>query len=141
MQGHPGRYGRPADRHLEVHRHRVPGERDLCDLETIYVLRQDGGSVEGRSDEAYARCTDLPSGRIWAIRKEAGVVWGNVENGRIDLSDTGNWHCLAELHPTRLEGHLEIYYSTSADTSIQVLKSGTCVLEKISDVGYGGPRP
>jgi len=107
----------------------------LCDLETIYVIRQEGKEMEGRSEAAHARCTDHNVNRTYPSLKEAGVVRGPVENGRIDITDSGNWNCQGDLHPTRIEGVMAIYWGEPT----QVTRVGTCVLEKISDEGYDGP--
>ena len=109
-----------------------------CDVQTTYVMRQEGNEIEGRSEASVATCTDA-AGTIVTYDKYAGVVRGPVENGRIDVSDAGDWHCIAELHPTRIEGYMESYGGTGGGP-IQTVRSGTCMLEKVSDAGYDGPR-
>ncbi|HET7233411.1 MAG TPA: hypothetical protein VFJ16_25595 [Longimicrobium sp.] len=109
-----------------------------CNMETTYVVRQEGGQLEGRGSGGNVICyrgqTSL-GGTYW----EGGVVRGEVENGHVHTSDAGNFHCFAELHPTRMEGYLESYGGWANEPS-RTVRSGTCVLEKISDVGYDGPR-
>jgi hypothetical protein len=109
-----------------------------CNMEAVIVIRQEGSEIEGISGNSESVCTYHPTGNQ-RPGKIGGVVRGEVENGRVHVSDTGDWHCFAELHPTRLEGYLESYRS-SGDGPDQTIRSGTCVLEKISDVGYNGPR-
>jgi hypothetical protein len=110
-----------------------------CDTETTYVMRQEGREIEGRSEISLATCTNSQNGTTTTSQKGGGVVRGPVENGRIDVSDAGDWHCIAELHPTRIEGYLESYGGVYGEP-MQTVRSGTCVLEKISDAGYDGPR-
>jgi hypothetical protein len=117
-----------------------PGTPDItCDMETVIVVRQEGSEVEGVSSDSQKTCTHHPTGTSTQSEKMAGVLRGEVENGRVHVSDAGNWHCFAELHPTRLEGYLESYGGVG-DQPSQTIRSGTCVLEKISSVGYDGPR-
>jgi hypothetical protein len=109
-----------------------------CSMENTYVIRQEGRELEGRATDSYITCTDghgHTGSRPWT----GGVVRGEVENGRVHTSDTGNYPCFAELHPTHMEGYMESYGGW-ADEPIRTVRSGVCVLEKISDVGYDGPR-
>ena len=115
------------------------GAATTCEMQTVIVVRQEGSQIEGISDTSEAVCTDHPTGTVSRSEKIAGVLRGEVENGRVHVSDAGDWHCCAELHPTRLEGYLESYGGVGGQPS-QTIRSGSCVLEKISDVGYDGPR-
>jgi len=113
----------------------------VCDLQTTYVMRQEGSEIEGRSDAATFHCRNKDTGRVFPSDfKEAGVVRGPVKDGAFYLSDSGNWHCLGELSgsPARLEGHLESYGGWVGQP-MQTVRSGTCVLEKVSNAGYDGP--
>ncbi|HET7464824.1 MAG TPA: hypothetical protein VFJ82_26510 [Longimicrobium sp.] len=110
----------------------------LCDVETTYVIRQVGNEMEGRSTPAVAHCANPATGRSFDVEKFSGVVRGPVEDGRIDVSDYGDWHCIAELNPTRIVGYMESYGGIVGQE--RVVRSGTCVLEKISDQGYDGPE-
>jgi len=110
----------------------------LCDMQTTFVVRQEGAELEGVSEEAPFSCTDPATGASSTGSKPAGVIRGEVENGRVHVSDAGGWHCFVELHPTRMEGYLESYGGLAGEP-MQTLRSGTCVVEKLSDVGYDGP--
>ncbi|MFL5386818.1 MAG: hypothetical protein ACJ8GN_30360 [Longimicrobiaceae bacterium] len=107
-----------------------------CDMQTTFTVRQEGSGLEGRSEETSTACTDTSSGSSTSLWKPAGVIRGEVENGRVHLSDAGGYHCFAELHPSRMEGYLESY----GGEPMQTVRSGTCLIEKLSDVGYDGPR-
>ena len=106
-----------------------------CDMQTTFIVRQEGSELEGRSEETSTACTDTSNGSSSTMFKPGGVIRGEVENGRVHLSDAGGYHCFAELHPSRMEGYLESY----GGEPMQAVRSGTCVLEKLSDVGYDGP--
>jgi hypothetical protein len=110
-----------------------------CDVATSYQIRQEGSEIEGVSTESTMTCVDSATGATSTYSKHPGVVRGPVENGRVQISDAGGFHCIAEMHPTRLEGVLESY-GGRADEPMQTLRSGSCVLEKVSDEGYYGPR-
>jgi hypothetical protein len=110
-----------------------------CDMQTTFSVRQEGAELEGESEDTTFTCTNAVTGASTTSFKGAGVIRGEVENGRVHFSDAGGWHCFAELHPTRMEGYLESY-GGPADQPMQVTRSGTCVIEKLSDVGYDGPR-
>jgi hypothetical protein len=101
-------------------------------------VRQEGAELEGVSEAAATTCIRR-DGSPTTISKPAGVVRGEVENGRVHVSDAGGYNCFAELHPTRIEGYLESYGAV-AGQPMQTVRSGSCVLEKLSDVGYDGPR-
>ena len=109
-----------------------------CDTETTWTMRQEGSEIEGVSSEGTATCRNTATGAVDVMQKGRGVVRGPVENGHVDISDAGGWHCLGEMHPTRIEGVLESYGGVLGQE--HTLRSGTCVLEKISDEGYYGPR-
>lgn len=110
-----------------------------CDVETSYQIRQEGSEIEGVSTESTMTCVETVTGEIQTYSKGPGVVRGPVENGRVHISDAGGFHCIAEMHPTRLEGVLESYGGLASEP-MQTLRSGSCVLEKVSDEGYYGPR-
>lgn len=111
----------------------------VCDMETTYVIRQEGRELEGRGSGGYVYCRRTNGTNLGRTYWEGGVVRGQVENGQVHTSDAGNFHCFAELHPTRAQGYLESYGGYTSEPS-RTIRSGTCVLEKISDVGYDGPR-
>ena len=108
-----------------------------CDMQTTFMVRQEGAELEGVSEEAPFTCTDPATGASSTGSKLAGVIRGEVENGRVHFSDAGGWHCFAELHPTRMEGYMESYGALMGEP-IRTVRSGTCVLEKISDLGWDG---
>lgn len=114
----------------------------VCDLQTTYVIRQEGTELEGRSEAAPFYCRDTTTGRRYpSDHKDPGVVRGPVKDGTFDITDSGNWACIGDLpagSPTRIEGHLESYGGTVENPNI-VFSGGQCVLEKISDAGYDGP--
>lgn len=111
-----------------------------CDTETTYTIRQEGREIEGVSTDGVNVCTNTQTGAVDRLMKIAGVVRGPVENGHVHISDAGGFHCVAELHPTRMVGVLEAYGSGPDGVGTKTWQSGTCVLEKISDAGYTGPR-
>ena len=110
-----------------------------CDMQTTFAVRQEGPELEGVSEETSFTCTHSATGASTTSVKGAGVIRGEVEDGRVHFSDAGGWHCFAGLHATRMEGYLESYGGT-LDEPMQTVRSGSCVLEKLSDVGYDGPR-
>jgi hypothetical protein len=110
-----------------------------CDMQTTFSVRQEGAELEGVSEETTFTCTNAATGASTTSAKGAGVIRGEVEDGRVHVSDAGGWHCFAELHATRMEGYLESYGSVAGQPD-QTVRSGTCLLEKLSDQGYDGPR-
>jgi hypothetical protein len=109
-----------------------------CGVQTTYVIRQEGKEIEGISTEDPAECVNTETGAIDRFAKVAGVVRGPVEDGHIHISDAGGWHCVAEMHPTHIEGVLESYGGILGQE--HTLRSGKCVLDRVSDEGYYGPR-
>ena len=108
----------------------------FCDVQTTYVFRQEGNEFEGESEESPMTCRDTATGTTYAGTKIPGVVRGEVENGRVHLSDAGRWHSFSEMDPRRMVGYLESYDGVG---TMPVTRSGTIVMEKISDDGFYGP--
>lgn len=109
----------------------------LCDVQTTYVIRQEGNEIEGESAESPMTCHDTTTGGTIPSSKIPGVVRGEVENGRVHLSDAGRFHSFSEMDPTRMQGYLEGYDGLPDQN--QITRSGTIVLEKVSGKGYYGP--
>jgi len=102
-------------------------------------MRQEGNEVEGVSTQGVMTCVNNATGRIETHDMGPGVVRGPVENGHMEVSEAGGFLCIAELHPTHIEGVLESRGGIVGGPDFSV-RSGKCVLEKISDEGYYGPR-
>lgn len=108
-----------------------------CSIETRIVVRQENHELEGVSDEAQYTCTHT-DGRVSVSTWPAGVVRGEVQDGRVHFSNAGGWHSFGEIEPDRVEGYLQSYGGLQGQP--ETLQSGEFVLERISHQGYGGPR-
>ena len=111
----------------------------VCDVQTTIVIRQEGSDIEGESVESPMACADTRAGTAFTHTKIPGVVRGEVESGRVRIYDAGGYYCFGELDPSRIEGYLESYGGVGSEL-MGTLRSGVCVLEKISEAGYYGPR-
>lgn len=110
-----------------------------CDMEVVIQVREeDGGWIEGVSEEANATCYG-PDGRPQTDVEPTGVVRGEVKGANVEFSNAGGWHSFGKLKDGRVEGYLESYGGTEQDPYITA-RSGTFTLERISDQGYEGPR-
>ncbi|HEX6748192.1 MAG TPA: hypothetical protein VF092_12930 [Longimicrobium sp.] len=111
-----------------------------CHAEITLHLRQNGSHVFGESEPAPRICVHPVTGKPDTLNSEAWRMEGEVENGRVHFSFSGDWHSFGELHPTQIEGYLEAYEGLARDQPIPATRSGHFVLTKTSDVGYDGPE-
>ena len=88
-----------------------------CTLEAVIKVRQEGNSIEGEQTEPAPFFCTYP-------------------DGRVHFSNAGGWHSFGELGPDRVEGYLESY----GGEPVRAVRSGSFVLERVSDDGYYGPR-
>jgi hypothetical protein len=111
-----------------------------CALEVVIKVRQEGNQIEGRQETEPAEfpCT-YTDGRVVMMGPAGGVIRGEIQDGRVHFSNAGNWHSFGEMAPDRIEGYLESYGGGSGD-ELRAVRSGSFVLERISDVGYYGPE-
>jgi hypothetical protein len=68
---------------------------------------------------------------------QKGVVRGEIQDGRVHLSNAGDWHSRHGWdRPPR--GYLESYGGV-LNEPMQTQRSGSFILNRISDEGYYGP--
>ncbi|HEX8358524.1 MAG TPA: hypothetical protein VF613_00285 [Longimicrobium sp.] len=116
------------------------GSKDTCSMDVVIKIRQVGNSIEGRQTaDAPVICAG-PDGRV--TREHVawnGVIGGEVQDGRVHLSNAGSWHSFGAVEADRVEGYLESYGAFD-NGPIQAQRSGSFVMERISDEGYHGPE-
>jgi hypothetical protein len=110
-----------------------------CSLDAVIKVRQEGNSIEGEQTEPRPFFCTYPDGRVVEHGPQHGVIRGEIQDGRVHFSNAGGWHSFGELGPDRVEGYLESYGGTM-DGPIQAHRSGSFVLERISNEGYHGPE-
>lgn len=108
-----------------------------CTLEATLRVRQEGNAVEGVQTEPAIFTCAYPDGRT-STHEQYGTIRGEIQDGRIHFSNAGGWHSFGELEPNRVEGYLESYGGV-ADQPAQTVRSGSFVMERISNDGYYGP--
>ena len=111
-----------------------------CSLDVVIKVRQEGSRIEGvqESEPTLFHCT-YTDGRTSTMGPQYGVIRGEIQDGRVHFSNAGGWHSFGEMAPDRIEGYLESYGVGSGD-EVTPVRSGSFVLERISDEGYYGPE-
>jgi hypothetical protein len=108
-----------------------------CALDVVIKVRQEGNRIEGvQEKEAPFLCT-YTDGRVVTMGPQYGVIRGEIQDGRVHFANAGSWHSFGEMAPDRIEGYLESYGGGDA---LITVRSGSFVLERISDEGYYGPE-
>ena len=111
-----------------------------CSVEMVIKIRQEGNLIEGRETEDGPVFCAGADGRVEHSHVLSRVaISGEIQDGRIHFSIAGNWHSFGEVGPDRVEGYLESYGGTM-NGPIQAQRSGSFVLERISNEGYNGPE-
>ncbi|HEX8696092.1 MAG TPA: hypothetical protein VF746_26990 [Longimicrobium sp.] len=105
-----------------------------CNVEYVFDVTHTDDKLRGitRLNEEHVTCWQegrepitLPNG------PNLLVVDGEVEDGRVHFSIAGNYHSFGEVHPDRIEGHVESYWSRHPSEEILVDTMGTFVLTRV----------
>ena len=110
----------------------------ICNLESTYVFRQEGNQIEGVSSNGRTLCR-VGNGPMRPDSFPDGVVRGEIREGRMYITNAGNWHSFGEIQGDRVTGYLESY-SSWADEPMVPVKTGTFEMVRVSGDGYEGPR-
>lgn len=111
----------------------------LCEAEATYVFRQEGNEIEGVSKSPHEVCRpDGGTGKPDTLAFPEGVVRGEVREGRLYITNAGNWHSFGEIQGDRVTGYLESYGGPTGQPL--TVRSGSFEMVRVSGDGYEGPR-
>lgn len=114
--------------------HRPNASATSCDVDITFDVTQNDNVLSGltRAADTHVVCRQPGQPEVHLpTETNPWQVDGEVQDGRVHFSLAGNYHSFGEVHPQRITGVVEGYWSEGGSDVVQVDTMGSFVLERV----------